>query len=402
MSSDVGPVAWGNRSVGRVTSAPFARMTAESLIIGLSRPIVEVRYLLRQVAASSASVIVTGPSGSGKEMVARAIHAESDRADRNYVAVNCGAIPRDLLESELFGHEKGAFTGAVSQKRGRFEDADGGTLFLDEIGDMPAEMQVKLLRVLEERSVQRVGGRGEIAVDARIVSATHRDLHEAIDAQRFREDLYYRLAVFPIDLPSLGERREDIPCLVHHFLKGMGPRGNLKLSQAAMDRLIAHNWPGNVRELRNVIERAVILFPGQVVSGEQVEIILCRRSRGSNAERAALWEATEIPAPLTATPAPAAVEPQAVEPEAIELEAAESEEPSTVVEASERFGERHEATLSDRPVDLRKMIGDLEYRYISEALRVSEGVVADAARLLSLQRTTLIEKMRKHGLARAA
>jgi sigma-54 specific flagellar transcriptional regulator A len=381
--------------VSSVSSASFAQITAESLIIGLSRPMVEVRYLLRQVAASSASVIVTGPSGSGKEMVARAIHAESDRAARSYVAVNCGAIPRDLLESELFGHEKGAFTGAISQKRGKFEDADGGTLFLDEIGDMPPEMQVKLLRVLEERSVQRVGGRGEIAIDTRIVSATHRDLHEAIDAQRFREDLYYRLAVFPIDLPSLGERREDIPCLVHHFLKNMGPRGDLKLSQAAMDRLIAHNWRGNVRELRNVIERAVILFPRQVVSGEQVEIILCRRSRSSNAERAALWEATE-----NTDAAPVAVELPAP---AIPAQ----DEASTVVEASGRFGdgralERHEEALSEQPVDLRKMIGDLEYRYISEALRVSEGVVADAARLLSLQRTTLIEKMRKHGLARAA
>ncbi|HEX4739482.1 MAG TPA: sigma-54 dependent transcriptional regulator [Allosphingosinicella sp.] len=369
----------------------FARSTAESLLIGISRPMVEVRYLLRQVAASSASVIVTGPSGSGKEMVARAIHAESERAARSYVAVNCGAIPRDLLESELFGHEKGAFTGAVTQKRGKFEDADGGTLFLDEIGDMPSEMQVKLLRVLEEKSVQRVGGRGEIAVDARIVSATHRDLHEAIDAQRFREDLYYRLAVFPIDLPSLGERREDIPLLVNHFLKGMGPRGELKLSQKAVDRLMAHNWPGNVRELRNVIERAVILFPGQVVSEEQVEIILCRRgARSSQAERSALWEATEKAAPVPA--AIAAPEP-----------APEAEETTTVVEASARFArEQQEPSLAQQPVDLRQMIGDLEHRYIAEALRISEGVVADAARLLSLQRTTLIEKMRKYGLARVA
>lgn len=354
---------------------------------------VEVRYLLRQVAASSASVIVTGPSGSGKEMVARAVHAESERSARSYVAVNCGAIPRDLLESELFGHEKGAFTGAVTQKRGKFEDADGGTLFLDEIGDMPAEMQVKLLRVLEEKSVQRVGGRGEIAVDARIVSATHRDLHEAIDAQRFREDLYYRLSVFPIDLPSLGERREDIPLLVDHFLKAMGPRGALQLGQPAMDRLIAHNWPGNVRELRNVIERAVILFPGQVVSGEQVEIILCRRgARPSQVERSALWEATE-----QATPAPASAFLAAPEP------ALHADEATTVVEASARFArEAQEPSLTDQPVDLRQMIGDLEHRYIAEALRISDGVVADAARLLSLQRTTLIEKMRKYGFARAA
>ena len=343
---------------------------------------VEVRYLIRQVAPSSASVIITGPSGSGKEVVARAIHAESVRGAKSYVAVNCGAIPRDLLESELFGHEKGSFTGAVTQKRGRFEDADGGTLFLDEIGDMPADMQVKLLRVLEERSVQRVGGRGEIAVDARIISATHRDIDEAIAAQRFREDLFYRLAVFPIDLPSLGERREDVPQLVRHFLHGNA--SGVAFSQGAMDRMVAHGWPGNVRELRNVVERASILFPRQTISAEQVEIILHRRGRVSNAERAALWEATE-----TRTPAPVATEAAEIVDTAVET-------------AAEVLVETESAPIGDAPVDLRKMMADLEYRCIAEALRASEGVVADAARLLSLQRTTLIEKMRKHGLAKAA
>ena len=179
-----------------------AAASAESLLIGESPAMVDLRRLVRQVAPSGASVIVTGPSGSGKEMVARSIHAESQRASKSYVAVNCGAIPRDLLESELFGHEKGSFTGAHTQHRGRFEEAHGGTLFLDEIGDMPADMQVKLLRVLEERAIQRVGGRGQIAVDSRIVSATHRDIDEAIDAKRFREELFYRLAVFPIDLKA--------------------------------------------------------------------------------------------------------------------------------------------------------------------------------------------------------
>ena len=346
---------------------------------------VEVRYLIRQVASSSASVIVTGPTGTGKEVVARAIHAESLRASKAYVAVNCGAIPRELLESELFGHEKGSFTGAVTQKRGRFEDADGGTLFLDEIGDMPADMQVKLLRVLEERSVQRVGGRGEIAVDTRIISATHRDIDEAMANQRFREDLFYRLAVFPIDLPSLGERREDVPLLVGHFLR-TGTSG-VKFSQGAMDRMVAHGWPGNVRELRNVVERASILFPNQTISAEQVEIILHRRGRVSNVERAALWEATEktVPAPVVA------------------------DIPETGVPASEGdalfpevLSEAESAAIGEAPVDLRKMMADLEYRCIAEALRASEGVVADAARLLSLQRTTLIEKMRKHGLPKAA
>ena len=359
--------------------------TAESLLSGISRSMVEVRYLIRQVASSTASVIVTGPSGSGKEVVARSIHAESPRASKAYVPVNCGAIPRELLESELFGHEKGSFTGAVTQKCGRFEDADGGTLFLDEIGDMPADMQVKLLRVLEERSVQRVGGRGEIAVDTRIISATHRDIDEAMANQRFREDLFYRLAVFPIDLPSLGERREDVPLLVGHFLRG-GTSG-VKFSQGAMDRMVAHGWPGNVRELRNVVERASILFPHQTISAEQVEIILHRRGRVSNVERAALWEATEktVPAPIAADMAETGVSA-----------------PDADAFGTDASSEGESAAIGEAPVDLRKMMADLEYRYIAEALRASEGVVADAARLLSLQRTTLIEKMRKHGLAKAA
>ena len=344
---------------------------SEGLIVGESAAIAEVRYLIRAVAPTSASVLITGPSGSGKEVVARAIHAASSRGSAAYVAVNCGAIPRDLLESELFGHEKGSFTGAVSQRRGRFEDADGGSLFLDEIGDMPHDMQVKLLRVLEERCVQRVGGRGEIAVDTRIISATHRNLDEAIEQQRFREDLFYRLSVFPIDLPSLGERREDVPLLVRHFLRD--DKSGLSFTQGAMDRLVAHPWPGNIRELRNVIERAIILFTGQSVSAEQVEIILHRRARPSNAERIALWEATE-----SSAPAP------------IEMPA-----PAAPVVADD-------VPLGEGPVDLRKMMADLEYRYIAEALKASEGTVADAARMLSLQRTTLIEKMRKHGLAKAA
>lgn len=345
---------------------------AETPIVGESPAIAEVRYLIRAVAPTSASVLVTGPSGSGKEVVARAIHAASNRSSAPYVAVNCGAIPRDLLESELFGHEKGSFTGAVSQRRGRFEEAHGGSLFLDEIGDMPHDMQVKLLRVLEERAVQRVGGRGEITVDTRIISATHRNLDKAIEQQRFREDLFYRLSVFPIDLPSLGERREDVPLLVRHFLRE--DKSGLAFSQAAMDRLVAHPWPGNIRELRNVIERAMILFSGQTVSAEQVEIILHRRARPSNAERIALWEATERSAPARVEAPPAAA--------------------TTAV--------NDDVPLGDGPVDLRKMMADLEYRYITEALKVSEGTVADAARLLSLQRTTLIEKMRKHGLAKAA
>lgn len=386
MSSVVGAEAWA---------------LSQSPIVGNSSVISEVRYLIRQVAPSNASVIVTGPSGSGKEVVARAIHGHSVRAAKSYVAVNCGAIPRDLLESELFGHEKGAFTGAVAQKRGRFEEANGGSLFLDEIGDMPADMQVKLLRVLEERAVQRVGGRGEIAVDTRIISATHRNIEEAIEQQRFREDLFYRLAVFPIELPALSERREDVPLLVEHFVRKSGVE--LRFTPAACDRMIAHGWPGNVRELRNVVERASILFPGQEISGDQVELILNRRARGSNAERAALWEASTKAVAIPAAPHPLPAEPVAQPvPAAPVLAEPEVAAPDPAPIAAPAPAPASELPLGDSPVDLRKLMADLEYRYINEALRASEGVVADAARMLTLQRTTLIEKMRKHGLAKAA
>ena len=355
-----------------------AAVSADSLIVGDSAAMVELRHLVRQVARSSASIIVTGPSGSGKEMVARAIHAESNRAAKSYVAVNCGAIPRDLLESELFGHEKGSFTGAFAQRRGRFEDAHGGTLFLDEIGDMPAEMQVKLLRVLEERAITRVGASQAVAVDTRIVSATHRNLEAAISNQSFREDLFYRLAVFPIAIPSLKERAEDVPLLVRHLLRQGGEKRSVRFNQTAMDRLIRHPWPGNVRELRNVVERAAILFPGETIGAEQVAMLLQRTNPEQIVERAALWEASS----KAASPVRAMSEEPAAMPQ-LKIEDAA-------------------IALAGGAVDLRTLVADYEQRYISEALRLSEGVVAEAARMLGLQRTTLIEKMRKYELGKAA
>ncbi len=339
-----------------------------TLLVGESRAMADIRLLVAQVAPSDASVLITGPSGSGKEVVARAIHAASDRASGPFVAVNCGAIPRDLLESELFGHEKGAFTGALGQHRGRFEEADGGTLFLDEIGDMPLDMQVKLLRVLEERRISRVGGRGEIPVDVRIISATHRDIDLAIDEQRFREDLFYRLSVFPIDLPALGERVEDVPLLVRHF-QAQARGDTATFSVEAVAKLTRHPWPGNVRELRNVVERANILFGGQTVGAEHVDLLLARRGRVGAAERAALWAVTDE----MAANRPLAPEPTTPAP----------------------------ALARDKPVDLRALVADCERRYIEEALTLAGGVVADAARLLTLQRTTLIEKMRKYELKAA-
>ncbi|MDB5714345.1 MAG: Sigma-54 specific transcriptional regulator, flagellar regulatory protein [Sphingomonadales bacterium] len=335
-------------------------VSANQLLLGDSAEMRAVRGLVGRVATRNASVLVTGPSGSGKERVARAIHVESERRDGPFVAINCGAIPRDLLESELFGHEKGSFTGAHATRIGRFEEAHGGTLFLDEIGDMPHDMQVKLLRVLEERVVERVGGRTRIPVDVRIVSATHRDLESAIVDGSFREDLYYRLAVFPIELPSLAERAGDLPLLIDHFLDLLGDRrGSVTFTPSGIARLALHNWPGNLRELRNLVERAAILHPGETIDAGDVARLL---SRSATMTSAALRALDVAPAPAQAVAYPAA------------------------------------HALVGGAVDLREILAELESRYIREAIERSSGVIAEAARMLGLNRTTLIEKMRRYAV----
>jgi two-component system response regulator AtoC len=232
--------------------------------------------IVERVADTPSTVLLVGESGTGKERVARSLHAGSRRRDRPFIAVNCGAIPENLFESELFGYERGAFTGAVTAKPGRFELADGGTLFLDEVGELPRDMQVKLLRVLQERTLDRVGGVRPVAVDVRVVAATNVDLQQAVAAGRFRDDLYYRLSVVPIRLPSLRERREDILPLARHFLERFTARSGAStgvptLSPAAEARLLSHGWPGNIRELENVIERAVLLGDGAMLGEELFE-----------------------------------------------------------------------------------------------------------------------------------
>jgi sigma-54 dependent transcriptional regulator, flagellar regulatory protein len=237
---------------------------------GASKAMRAVHRLIEQVAPFDTNVLILGESGTGKEMVARHIHELSGRAAHPFVPVNCGAIPADLLESELFGHEKGAFTGALSTRLGRFEFAEGGTLFLDEIGDMSLQMQVKLLRVLQERSFERVGSNKTIRCNVRIIAATHRDLDAAIIAGRFREDLYYRLNVVTITLPPLRERRQDIPSLVDFFLHRSGRP--VSMTPAALQKLCAHNWPGNVRELENTVERARVLAPAGVIDAAEIQL----------------------------------------------------------------------------------------------------------------------------------
>ncbi len=351
-------IAVGVRTDGE---SPAGRM-----IVGRSRAAVQMRGLVQRVARSNASVLVTGPSGAGKEVLARAIHEESDRSGKPFVAINCGAIPPELIESELFGHERGAFTGAHARRIGRFEEADGGTLFLDEIGDMRFDMQVKLLRVLEDRLVTRIGGSAPMSVDVRIISATHQDLGQAIAGNRFRQDLLFRLGVLPIKAPPLSERVEDVPLLVEHFQAVPGNGFRAAFSVTALDRLQEHDWPGNVRELRNLVERANVLFGGSTVGRAEVDELLgCSGSGGTFETAFDHGDDTVVPFPAR----PVAAVPD----------------------------------WSGRsPINLKELLETLELERIQMALDLADGVVSEAARLLTLKRTTLIEKMRKYALDRCA
>lgn len=331
-------------------------------LVGNSRSIRQVRKLIEQVADSDANVLILGESGTGKEVVARNIHYHSERRDKPFVPINCGAIPADLLESELFGHEKGAFTGAISARQGRFEMAEGGTLFLDEIGDMSLHMQVKLLRVLQERTFERVGSNKSITADVRIVAATHRNLDEAIEKGKFREDLFYRLNVFPIQMPPLRERAEDIHLLINELITRLEheKRGSVRLTQGAVLALSEYHWPGNVRELANLIERLVIMYPFGVVDVQD----LPEKFRAASYEEASL---RSLPAP--------------------------EERPVT-------FDPSVAPRLPREGLDLKQHLSDLEYSLIKQALEDAGGVVAHAATRLKLRRTTLVEKLRKYGLHR--
>ena len=336
-------------------------------LVGNSRSIKEVRKLIEQVAVSDANVLILGESGTGKEVVARNLHYYSARRDKPFVPINCGAIPADLLESELFGHEKGAFTGAISTRQGRFELAEGGTLFLDEIGDMSLHMQVKLLRVLQERTFERVGSNKSITSNVRIVAATHRDLEQAIKDGKFREDLFYRLNVFPIEMPPLRERLDDIPLLLTELIARLENegRGTVRITQPAMMALCQYDWPGNVRELANLVERLVIMFPTGVVDlNDLPEKFQCSE----------LAEGAAIIKNMLAQ--------QAIEADAVE--APVSNMPRLPIEG----------------IDLKEYLADLERHFIQQAIDEAGGVVAHAANRLKLRRTTLVEKMRKYGLQR--
>ena len=349
---------------------------------GASKAMRAVHRLIEQVAPFDTNVLILGESGTGKEMVARHVHELSGRAAHPFVPVNCGAIPADLLESELFGHEKGAFTGALSTRLGRFEFAEGGTLFLDEIGDMSLQMQVKLLRVLQERSFERVGSNKTIRCNVRIIAATHRDLDAAIVAGRFREDLYYRLNVFPVQMPPLRERLDDLPVLIEHLVQrhGHGAGRKIQLDQAAMGCLARNRWPGNVRELANLLERLAILFPAQTIGAAD----LPDRYRSAPAVG---WLGSEVR--IDARPEP--IEETAIlrQPQLSDLDSG-----TVVYEMLDT-----DAALPRGGIDLKDHMSSIEIGLIRKALEEADGTVAGAARLLRIRRTTLVEKLRKYRLS---
>ena len=342
----------------------------EALIIGTSEATCRLREMIRRVARSNASVMLCGPSGSGKELVARAIHDEGARAGKAFSAINCGAIPGELIESELFGHEKGSFTGAHARRIGHFEATEGGTLFLDEIGDMRFDMQVKLLRVLEDRTIVRVGSSEVRGVDVRVISATHQDLGAAIADGKFREDLFFRLGVVVLQVPSLHNRVEDIPALIRHFQRKMPADVKCRYDDAALALLMQHDWPGNVRELRNFVERASVLHSGETLGIDDVAMLL--NPTAALAPRRTVPTGSPVAVPASAEDLVAAAAP-------------------------------HAKTLAPgRPIDLKREIETIELEQIYVALDLADGIISEAARLLTLKRTTLIEKMRKYGVHQQA
>ena len=350
-------------------------------IIGRSAAAVQLKKMIALIAPSDAPAIIYGATGSGKELVAEALHEESRRKGR-FVTVNCAAIPKELIEAEIFGFEKGAFTGAVKSSTGKFEQAQKGTLFLDEIGDMPADLQTKLLRVLENSVISKVGSNSEIKLDVRIVCATHKNLTEMVAGNRFREDLLFRLNVFPIDVPKLSERHEDIPEIIDHFIeKKSSKTGSVSrpiFDEKALHVLQNYDWPGNIREVRNIVERAVVFFPKTKISEEDVKKYLLRIDSDvvlRAEEQDAIW--SEIDKLGAQSPV------------------SDIEKQDTTPPSPKDFANWFERNNS---VDLRSLLRDIEIIFIEAAMDRNNGNTSEAAKDLKLIRTTLIEKIKKYGL----
>ena len=349
----------------------------ENIIKGNCEATQQLIKLVDMVSSSNSTVLLRGETGCGKDVVARAIHSSSKRKG-DLVNVNCAAIPAELLESELFGHEKGAFTGADSRREGRFEASDNGTLFLDEIGDMPLPLQAKLLRAIETRTIQRVGGKGEISLDLRLICATHQNIEKKIDEGLFRADLFYRINVFPIEIPTLAERKDDIPDLVTHMLKEIKTNGSKHpiFDESALTALKEYVWPGNIRELKNLVERASIIFGEKKVNGTNIrENLLKINLPNFKDEKNILWDMTSD---LTN----------------VDLVVEQKDEQISMPHPN-HYKKWFE--YLDK-IDLRRHLSDVEYILIEGALKKNSGSVTAASKSLKINRTTLIEKMKKYSI----
>ena len=373
-------------------------------ILGSSSELTQLRGLIKQCAASDAPVLLRGESGTGKELVSRALHSQSARVSNPFVAINCGAIPDQLLESELFGHRRGAFTGATCDRKGRFELAHKGTLFLDEIGDMPSQLQVKFLRVLEEKVIQPLGGTSEIEVDVRIVAATHRDLEEMVTEGEFREDLLYRLNVLPIRIPPLSQRKEDIPELLDHFSESFAVNNKrVSFTRRSLLLLQAYSWPGNVRELSNLVQRFSVLYPGKTIelskipeeflsqelihmAGFSEDSTIEEQSDVSPGEKDDLRSFHEVEEETSLNDSL----PQANNEEGVDFSANDFEQ---IIELSNTI-----STLPDAGVPTKDILNNLESNLIRTALDQTNGNVSKASELLQMGRTSLIQKINKYHL----
>ena len=349
-----------------------------SLISGKSKQTDELIKLIQMVSKTKSTALILGETGTGKDVIAKAIHNSSTR-NGPLITVNCAAIPSELLESELFGHEKGSFTGADKLRKGKFEQSSGGSMFLDEIGDMPLSLQAKLLRAIENKTIQRVGGSTDIKIDLRLICATHRDLDKKVENGEFRADLFFRINVLPLQVPSLAERRDDIPDLVLSLLKNVDTEDDFKpkFTNDAITALTRHNWPGNVRELKNLIERACILFQGQEVTSTNItENLLRLKAPNTIEEQNEIWDVTS---------------------ELIDEVEFDDDEETKVDNLPHPSNYKDWFTFYDE-IDIRRHLQDIEIILIEAALDKTNGKIANAADILKLRRTTLIEKMKKFSI----
>jgi len=376
----------------------------------VSSEIRALRELIKTLGPSDSTVLILGESGTGKELVAKALHECSSRAKGPFIPVNCGAIPKDLLESELFGHKRGSFTGAISDRKGRFQLADKGTLFLDEIGDMSMDLQVKLLRVLQERKVDPVGSLGAIPIDVRVIAATHQNIESLIDEGRFRKDLYYRLNIMPVEVQPLAERVNDIPVLIEHFAKqqAQGAKAPISISQASMELLSNYDWPGNVRELSNLIDRYTTLYAGQEVDLRSVPVSMVPAGIKKLMGLDCIGVANRNQLGNIETK-PSARKLKFVKEENFRLSSIKTKEKESSILDSPIDQVQRVIALAqggqdfpDEGVELKQRLLEIETHLIREALSKAKGNVSKTARLLSLQRTTLIEKINKYGIQQVA